>query len=99
LFAAEKADSAGVDVINSSLGYNQFDDPSMDYTYEDMDGKTSLIAQAARKAFERGIVIVNSAGNEGNKLWKYIITPSDVAGVISCGGVDGLGKRVPFSSI
>ncbi len=99
LFAAEKADSAGVDVINSSLGYTQFDDISMDYTYKDMDGKTSVVARAAHKAFERGITVVNSAGNEGNKSWKYIITPSDAAGVISCGGVDDLGKQVSFSSI
>ncbi|MBI1767969.1 MAG: S8 family serine peptidase [Bacteroidetes bacterium] len=99
LFAAEKADSAGVDVINSSLGYYQFDDLSMDYTYKDMDGKTSVVARAARKVFERGIVVVNSAGNEGNKPWKYIITPSDAAGVISCGGIDDLGKLASFSSI
>jgi hypothetical protein len=99
LFAAERADSAGVVVINSSLGYNQFDDPSMDYTYADMNGKTSVVARAARKAFERGIVVVNAAGNEGNKSWKYIITPADADRVISCGGVDVSLNRVSFSSI
>jgi hypothetical protein len=99
LFAAEKADSAGVDVINSSVGYSDFDDPSMSYIYKDLDGKTSVVARAAHKAFERGIVIVNSAGNEGSGYWKYIVTPADAAGVISCGAVDSLGVRASFSSI
>lgn len=99
LFAAEKADSAGIDVINSSLGYFQFDDPSMDYTYNDLDGKTSVVARAARKVFERGIVVVNAAGNEGDGSWKYIITPADAEGIIACGGVDASRSYVGFSSI
>ncbi len=99
LFAAERADSAGVDVINSSLGYNTFDDPSMDYTYKSLDGKTSVVSQAAYKAFERGIVVVNSAGNEGDNSWQYIDVPADAEGVIACGAVDNSGLRSPFSSI
>lgn len=99
LFAAERADSAGVDVINSSLGYNTFDDPSMDYTYKSLDGKTSVVSRAARKAFERGIVVVNSAGNEGNNSWKYIDVPADADGVIACGAVNYSGYRSTFSSI
>jgi serine protease AprX len=99
LFAAERADSAGVDVINSSLAYNTFDDPSMDYTYKNLDGKTSVVSRAAHKAFERGIVVVNSAGNEGNNSWKYIDVPADAEGVIACGAVDNFGYRSSFSSI
>lgn len=99
LFAAEKADSAGVDVINSSLGYSEFDDSSMNYTYEDMNGKTSVVARAAHKAFERGIVVVNAAGNEGTNSWRYIVTPADAQGVISCGGVDASLSYASFSSI
>jgi len=99
LFAAERADSAGVDVINSSVGYNTFDDPSMDYVYKNLDGKTSVVSRAAHKAFERGIVVVNSAGNEGDNSWKYIDVPADAAGVIACGAVDCSGYRSSFSSI
>jgi len=99
LFAAERADSAGVEVINSSLGYNTFDDPTMDYTYKDLDGKTSVVSRAAHKAFERGIVVVNSAGNEGNNSWRYVDVPADAEGVIACGAVDHLGYRSAFSSM
>lgn len=99
LFAAEWADSAGVDVINSSLGYNTFDDHRMDYTYQSLDGKTSVVSRAAHKAFERGILVVNSAGNEGDTSWKYIAVPADAEGVIACGSVDYSGKKSPFSSV
>jgi hypothetical protein len=99
LFAAERADSAGVYVINSSLGYNTFDDPTMDYTYEDLDGKTSVVSRAASRAFERGIVVINSAGNEGDNSWQYIDVPADTEGVIACGAVDNSGLRSTFSSI
>lgn len=99
LFAAERADSAGVDVINSSLGYSQFDDASMDYAYSDLDGKTSVISRAARKAFERGMSVVISAGNEGNTSWQYITPPADAKGIIACGGVSSSLARVSFSSI
>jgi hypothetical protein len=99
LFAAEKADSAGVDVVNSSLGYNQFDDPSMDYSYADMDGKTTVVARAARRLIDRGVVVVNAAGNEGNTPWRYIISPADVDGIVSSGGVDASSTHVSFSSV
>ncbi|RLD33586.1 MAG: hypothetical protein DRI73_05250, partial [Bacteroidetes bacterium] len=71
--AAELADSVGADVINSSLGYYEFDDPSMNYTYTDMDGKTTRVTQGAEIASSKGIFISVSAGNEGNKNWHYII--------------------------
>jgi hypothetical protein len=98
-FAAERADSAGVDVINSSLGYNTFDDSSMDYTYNDLDGKTAVITRAARKAVERGILVVVAAGNEGAGTWKYITVPADAAGVIASGSVDYYGNHSSFSSL
>ena len=99
LFAAERADSLGVDVINSSLGYNQFDDPSMDYTYQDLNGKTAVVSRAAHMAYLRGILVMNSAGNDGDDPWKYIIVPADAEGVIACGAVDDSGIRSSFSSI
>jgi serine protease AprX len=99
LFAAERADSIGIDVINSSLGYNQFDDPSMDYTKANLDGNTAVVSKAARKAMDKGIVVVTSAGNEGNKSWNIITAPADVEGILSVGAVSTEGLRSSFSSV
>ena len=96
--AAELADSVGADVINSSLGYYEFDDPSMNYTYKDMDGKTTRVTQGAEIASSKGIFISVSAGNEGNKNWHYIIAPSDAPNVLSIGAVDSLDQKASFSS-
>jgi len=98
VMAAEFADSAGVDIITSSLGYSEFDEPDMDYTYNDMDGKTALCTQAAEKAFSKGMVVIVSAGNSGNKSWHYITAPSDGANVLAIGATDTLKRVVPFSS-
>ena len=97
--AAELADSLGVDVINSSLGYSLFDDSSMNHTYKQMDGKTTRVTQGANMAFQKGILVVNSAGNEGNDPWKYLIAPSDGEHVIGVGAVDKSGIRAGFSSV
>ena len=67
LLAAERADSSGVDIITSSLGYSDFDDPSMDYSTEDLDGNTSVISKAAGMAIDRGMLVVTSAGNSGKQ--------------------------------
>lgn len=99
LFGAEYADSAGVDVISSSLGYTTFDNPTSNYTYADMNGKTTLSARAAQIASETGMVIVVAAGNDGASAWRYISTPSDAAGVLSIAAVDQTGRRASFSSI
>jgi len=97
--AAEYADSVGADIINSSLGYFQFDDPSMNHTYEDMDGKTTRVTQAANIAASRGMLVFSSAGNEGNDIgWKYIIAPSDGDSVIGVGAVNSEGSPAPFTS-
>jgi len=95
---AEWADSLGVDVINSSLGYFQFDFPEMDYTYEDLDGQTALVSRAASLLASRGIVLSNSAGNEGASDWYYIITPADAENIITVGAVDSTGNIAFFSS-
>lgn len=93
LAAAERADSAGVYLINSSLGYNQFDNvlSSSNYTYADMNGQTSLIARAANKAVSKGIFVVNAQGNEGFSAWHYLLTPADGDSVYAVGMVDGSG--------
>ena len=96
--AAEKADSLGVDVINTSLGYTTFDNPNHSYSYADMDGKTTFISRGAEIANSRGILVVNAVGNSGNSAWKYLAAPADAASVISVGAVDAVGKIAPFSS-
>jgi serine protease AprX len=96
--AAERSDSAGVDIINSSLGYNQFDDPSMDYAKADLDGKKAVITRAARKAIDRGIVVVCSAGNEGGNSWKLVTPPSDAEGILAVGSVSRVGSLSSSSS-
>lgn len=99
LFAAEFADSLGVDVINTSLGYNTFSDASMNYTYEQFDGRTTIITQAAAIAASKGIVLVTSAGNEGNDTWKYISAPADADSMLAVGAVDLHYNRAGFSSL
>ena len=95
---AEFADSLGADIISSSLGYSQFDDPSQDHTYQDMDGKTTVASIGADIAFSKGMVVVNSAGNQGNKPWQKITAPSDAFNVITVGAVDADGTIMNFSS-
>ena len=97
--AAEMADSVGVDVINSSLGYYKFDDPGMNHSFSDLDGKTARATRGANMAFRKGILVFNSAGNEGNDVWKRIIVPSDGENVIAVGAVDKSGIRASFSSV
>jgi serine protease AprX len=99
LFAAEKADSAGVDVINTSLGYTTFDDDSMDYTPSDMDGKTTVITKAAEIAASKGIAVIASAGNEGQGSPTTIGAPSDGENVLAVGGVTFTESLSSFSSI
>ena len=91
--AAEWADSLGADVISSSLGYFDW------YTYEDMDGNTAVTTIAADMAAARGIVVVNSMGNEGDSYWVYMIAPADGDSVVSVGAVDLDGVRRYWSSI
>jgi serine protease AprX len=99
LFAAERADSAGADVINSSLGYNLFDDSSMDYARSSLDGNTAVVSKAAAKAISKGIVVVCSAGNEGNNSWQLVTPPADVNGILAIGSVTSTNSKSTFSSI
>jgi subtilisin family serine protease len=98
LFASEMADSAGVDVVNTSLGYSEFDDKAMNYTYQDMDGQTAIISKAANLAASKGILLVNSAGNQGNAAWNFITAPSDSESVLAIGAVNSAFNRASFSS-
>jgi hypothetical protein len=97
--AAEFADSAGVDVINSSLGYTVFDDPSTSHTYQDMNGNTALITRGADIAASKGMLIVNSAGNSGSSPWRYIGAPADGDSVLAIGAVNFAREYASFSSL
>jgi serine protease AprX len=99
LVAAEYADSLGVDIISSSLGYNQFDNAHTDYTYKQLDGNTTIITRAADWAASVGIVVVNSAGNEGNKTWRYLTAPADADSILAVGSVDKFMNPSPFTSL
>ena len=99
---AEWADSLGADVLSSSLGYFTFDPAysASDYVYADMNGHTTDISRGAEIAASKGILLVNSVGNEGNGIWHYLIAPSDVNGdsLIAVGAVDAAGAVASFSS-
>jgi serine protease AprX len=95
---AETADSIGVDIFSTSLGYTEFDDDSLNHDYGQMTGDSTPITKAANIAASRGILVINSAGNEGQKNWKYIGAPADGKNVLSIGAVDDKGKTVAFSS-
>lgn len=95
---AEFADSTGADIISSSLGYFNFDDPSLNYKYSDLDGNTAFVTRVADIAASKGILVVNSAGNERDKVWKSILFPSDGDSVLAVGAVDGNGMISDFSS-
>ena len=94
LMAAEWADKNGASIINSSLGYT-----IQRYLPEQMDGKTAFVSKAAQKAVDKGILVVSSAGNEGNGPWKRVAAPGDAAGVLTVGGTNPkTGIHIYFSS-
>lgn len=96
--AAEFADSAGADVINSSLGYTTFDNNEQNHTYEQMDGNTALATIGADIAAGKGMLVVNSAGNSGSGSWNYIGVPADGDSVLAIGAVDANRLYTSFSS-
>lgn len=83
----ERADSLGVDITSTSLGYFNFDNSIFNYTYANMDGNTTLSAKGADLAAKKGMLLVLAAGNEGTSAWHYIITPSDADSVMAVGAV------------
>ncbi|MFT5617200.1 MAG: serine protease AprX [Arenicella sp.] len=98
LVAAEKADSLGIDIINSSLGYYDFDDVNLALSYSDLDGDKAIITQAADFAASTGMLVVTSAGNEGAISWQKIIAPADADSVLAVGAVAPDGNKMSFSS-
>ncbi|AOW09653.1 S8 family peptidase [Flavobacterium gilvum] len=97
--AAEKADSLGVDVINTSLGYFEFDKTAYSHTYAEMDGKTAFMTRGAEIAFSRGMIVVVAAGNEGATVNPHIAAPADGISVLTIGAVTASKTVTSFSSI
>ncbi len=96
--AAERADSIGIDVFSTSLGYTTFDNPVFNHTYAELNGKITVIARANAMAAKKGIISVVSAGNDGNNSWHYISTPADADSIVTVGGVTAAGIPASFSS-
>jgi len=96
--AAERADSIGVDVFSTSLGYTTFDNPVFNHTYADMNGKITIIARANALAAKKGIISIVAAGNDGNNSWHYISSPADADSIVTVGAVTIAGVPATFSS-
>lgn len=99
LAAIEYADSVGVRLVNTSLGYNQFDDATLNYSHKELTGKKALISQAVDLASHKGMLIVGSAGNEGNKSWQKITVPGDSDKMLTVGAITLDSTIVSFSSL
>lgn len=97
--AAETADSLGVDVINTSLGYFKYDNPNYSYTFEDINGQTAFISRGADMAFAKGMICVTSAGNSGNLANPNIGVPADAITTLTVGAVTPEGQYATFSSV
>jgi subtilisin family serine protease len=97
--AAEWADSAGVDIINSSLGYHAFDNNRGSYRLQDLDGQTAFISRSASMLARKGIVLCNSAGNSGMSQWKKIGVPADARDILTVGAVNKEQQMATFSSV
>lgn len=96
---AEYADSIGADLINSSLGYTRWDGDSTPVRYRDLDGRTSYISQTASMLAGKGIILCNSAGNEGALPWHKIGIPADASDILTVGAVNSKGRNAIFSSL
>ena len=97
--AMEFADSVGVDVVSSSLGYFSFDVEALNYHQDQLDGRTSLISRAAKMASSKGILLFSSAGNEGGGSWGKITFPADAPDILTVGAITDRKKKSNFSSV
>lgn len=99
--AAEFADSVGCEIVNSSLGYNEYDHPMTSYKQWQLDGHTAFISRSASMMAQKGMILVNSAGNSGMGSWKKIGVPADADHILTVGAMlaDEPHKIAPFSSV
>ncbi|MFI5133770.1 MAG: S8 family serine peptidase [Chitinophagales bacterium] len=95
---AERADSAGVDIISTSLGYTQFDNAVFNHTYADMNGNTTMAAIAADLAAKKGMLVFAANGNDGTTAWHFLSTPADADSIVAVGAVNTAGVVGSFSS-
>lgn len=95
--ALERSDSLGVSLVNTSLGYQDYDNPAYTHSYEDLDGFTTIAARGANHAFDKGMLLLTSAGNDGQSFG-FVATPADAPGCLSIGAVDQDGIYAGFSS-
>jgi subtilisin family serine protease len=96
--AAEFADSVGADIINSSLGYTEFENPAQNHTFADLNGSTAMASIGAEIASSKGIIVCNSAGNSGSDPWLHISVPADADHILAVGAVDANEVIADFSS-
>jgi hypothetical protein len=98
--AAEFADSAGADLITTSLGYAYFDNPIFDHDYAERNGHTTMITRAANLAVAKGMIVTASAGNSGGASddTRYVGCPADGDSVVAVGATDSNGVIADFSS-
>ena len=97
--AVEYADSAGADIISTSLGYTTFDHNPGTHRYTELDGRTHVNSRSASLAASRGLIVVNSAGNSGDEEWKKIGFPADADNILAVGAVYSQGLNTAFSSV
>lgn len=97
--ALEYADSLGVDIVTTSLGYYLYEAPRIELKYEWLNGETELNSRSASLAASRGLLLLNAAGNEGEDFWKKITFPGDAHDVLTIGSVDKDGRNSSFSGV
>ncbi|MDZ4666041.1 MAG: S8 family serine peptidase [Bacteroidota bacterium] len=95
---AEFADSVGVDILTTSLGYTTFDKAAFNHTYTALNGKTYHMSIASTMAVRKGMFVLNSAGNDGTLPWQFIGVPADADSICTVGAIDSLGSYASFSS-
>ena len=98
MMAAEWAERLGADIVSSSLSYSTFDAGEGDYSYQDMDGRSTIVTRAAQELAKRGVLVVSSAGNEGNTPWYYITAPADGFYTLAVGSVNSNNNLSAFRS-
>ncbi len=96
---AEFADSVGAQVLTTSLGYTQFDNPAQNHTFADLDGKTAPMSIAANLAARKGLLVLNAAGNGNGSSWPKVGIPADADSICTVGAIDSLSNVTGFSSI
>ena len=97
--AIEYADSVGADVVNTSLGYTKYDNEGDNVRYWEQDGVTRLISRSASMVASKGMILCQSAGNEGDETWKRIGCPADARDILTVGALTSEGVNTNFSSL